>query len=219
MSYTREQWQSKYKTLPETLRDAITSEETTDALSELAESKGLHIDEIGKVSNIVTATFFGDIKAHEISLALQKELGVDELKAKMVAEHLNEKIFLPIRQELKKLYTEKSADELHPLPANKGEAKTQVLSAIEEPEKIPMKVRVIEPVVAAPTPVAPAVAPVPPPAPAPKPAPALQQIEQPLPTATATPVAPAPQPAQPLKKATVPVRDPNTPDPYREAAK
>lgn len=144
MAYTREEIATKTALLPENLRDFLTSEAYTNALGEIRKLYNLQIDELAALSEVTEELFYGDLLPQDFSERLVEALEIPADKAKAITGTVNEKIFLPIREELKKVYgKEKTADELHPLPVNKQEAKEHVLGAIEEPEKVPMKITLV----------------------------------------------------------------------------
>lgn len=230
-----------YNTLPLDIREAIESSEIDEHLAEITKQFNLHIDQGGQLYSIVNAVMTGQIPPAQFIETTKTTLKLDTEQATKIAHAVNEKIFRPIRESLKRIHAvgEISAPrENAPL-----EKKKDVLQAIEAPESVPMNTRVMEPTPAKPEPLtiipsepAPVVAPtpvIPPvvvPPPVPTPVPEIK-IEAPKPVITPTPVpvaAPAPisipkvtPPTPEVKKEVAPqapVPQKAAFDPYREAA-
>ena len=230
-----------YNTLPQDVRDVIESSEIDEHLAEITKQFNLHIDQGGQLYSIVNSIMTGQIPPAQFIEITKTTLKLDTDQATKIAQAVNEKIFLPIRESLKRIHAvgEVSAPrENAPL-----EKKKDVLQAIEAPESVPMNTRVMEATPAKPEPLtiippepapvvtpAPIVPPVVVPPPTPTPVPEIK-IEAPKPVITPTPVpVVAPAPIS-IPKAPTPVPEvkkevaPQAPapqkaafDPYREAA-
>ena len=155
---------------------------------------------------------FGTLLPSQFIGKITTNLAITAEQATEIAKAVNEKVFLPIRESLKRIH---AVGEAKPREAAPLEKKREVLQAIEAPESVPMQTRVYETTVETPPP-APPVTVVPTPTPekveAPLPAPIAEPSSTPVPPATSpfaeVPKKPAPQPAP--RAAGV--------DPYRETA-
>lgn len=143
-------WDDKIKGLPQDVKIALSADETSSTIQSIAKTHNLHIDIAGKLTDAVSAVFFGKLAPQNFVSEIQKTMSLDQESAITITKEVNEKIFLPIRESLKKIHTvgEVSAPrENAPL-----EKKRDVLQAIEAPELVPMNTRIIESTLAKPEP-------------------------------------------------------------------
>jgi hypothetical protein len=147
MTYTKEQLNEFYRKLPPELQDAMGSMDNADANWNIGQKFKLHIDKIGELGYETGLVMLGLTKPQDFVGNLEKSLGVDKVTAAAIAKEVNEQIFLPIRDSLKKIHhmgteTEESIEPMKPLkPESEEPNKADVLQAIEQPETIPMTVR------------------------------------------------------------------------------
>ena len=187
-----------YKELPEDIRQAIESTEIDDAIQEIGKQLELHVDQVGVVYGATNSILLGRLAPEKFIETITKEGKIDPATGVKVVKAVNEKIFLPVRESLKKIH---STGETRQEPMEK---KADILRGVESPESIPMKTRVLErgPDTIAPTVAATAVT-------------AAATITPP--TVPNAPLGAATPPPQPMPAA--PVKPRPTIDPYREQAK
>ncbi len=90
--------------LPKDLRDAYFSPATTEAIKETGKNNGLTIDKIGELAHETGLVMIGITPPGEYIKNLTGRLGVAPEKAKAVAEEINQKVFQPVRESLKKIH-------------------------------------------------------------------------------------------------------------------
>ena len=100
----QEQLIKRYKNLPPDLKDAMFSEEVTDKIMNISNKYGLYVDKMGDLGNEIGRVMLGLTHPKDFIANLSKRLGVDMEKAKSIAKDVNEQIFGPVRESLKKLH-------------------------------------------------------------------------------------------------------------------
>lgn len=99
---TAQEFNERYDALPEELQDAMYSIDTKAAVQEIAAAERLHIDQTGALNYLIALVMLGFIDTDEFAGEVERELKVDKQKADAITKRVNEKIFLPIRELLKK---------------------------------------------------------------------------------------------------------------------
>ena len=94
---------TKYQELPEDLQRALVSPSFSNAITETGKKEGLAIDKIGELAEETGFVMLGMTAPSDYVKNLTARLGVPQEKAKMIAEEINQKIFKPVRESLKKL--------------------------------------------------------------------------------------------------------------------
>lgn len=94
----------RYDDLPEDLQKALFSTQTSDAIFEVGKKHGLVIEKMGELADETGLVMLGMTKPNEYIKNLEKRLGVEVIKAKEIAEDINQKVFSPIRESLKKIH-------------------------------------------------------------------------------------------------------------------
>jgi hypothetical protein len=93
-----------YETLPESLKDTIFSEDTAEAIWDIAKIN--EINEVAKLSKLVSQVLIGLLPPQFIKDALKESLNLKEEKAKKIAIELEHYIFNQVKEELDELYEE-----------------------------------------------------------------------------------------------------------------
>jgi len=91
-----------YETLPETLKDAIFSEDTSDAIWNVC--KLYDINEVAKVSKIISQILMGLLPPQFLEDSLKDELKLKESTAKKATMDLEHYILNQYKEELDALY-------------------------------------------------------------------------------------------------------------------
>lgn len=103
--------QNKLDTVPEDVREQVTSDEVAQALSEIGKHHALHIDKQGILDEETLYIMLGIENPDNFVDKLQGRLGIDEGKAIAIARDINEKVFLRIRQSLMDMQEAEKAPE------------------------------------------------------------------------------------------------------------
>ena len=94
----------RYLDLPEDVQKALFSSATSDAIFDVGKKHGLQIDKMGELADETGLVMLGMTKPSEYIKNLEKRLGVEAIKAKEIADSINQKVFSPIRESLKKIH-------------------------------------------------------------------------------------------------------------------
>ncbi len=101
---SREQLTKRFQSLPDTLQDAVFSERTADTIGKTCQLRDVGEDFISTVATLTGRILLGYLRPENFASEIQKETGVEELKAQHVAHDIDTEIFSGVRLELKKLY-------------------------------------------------------------------------------------------------------------------
>lgn len=103
----RKEVAQRYEQLHPDLKAALVSVDTAGAVYEIAKKFGLNIEKTGYLADIIGYTVIGIFPVADFMRNLKEMLGVDSTKAEEIAREVNNKIFLAIRDQLKKTHGEK----------------------------------------------------------------------------------------------------------------
>lgn len=112
----KEKIESWYNDLPPMLKSAVITLPIPQTLYGIGRDYGLSIDKIGAIAEEVTHFISGTSKSKDFIKNLLSVLGGDKIKTAAVAEAVNVKIFIPIRDALKKATTAPAPLAPKPLP-------------------------------------------------------------------------------------------------------
>lgn len=99
---TEQEFNERYEALPEVLQDALYSIDTKAAVREVATAQRLHIDQAAKLDYAVALVMLGFTPTEDFAKEIEQELAIPKETALSVTALINEKVFLPIRDYLKK---------------------------------------------------------------------------------------------------------------------
>lgn len=125
---SRDELWAIYNTLPDTLKDAIFSEDTAEAIFNIC--KLYEINKNSEVAKIIGKILMGLLPPEFLKDTLQEELGISEDIAKKSAMELEHFILNPVKKDLDALYQE--------VDGNKeitGSATAEPAPSTEEPKK------------------------------------------------------------------------------------
>lgn len=94
----------RFRDLPDDLQNAVFSPNTADAILAVGKKAGIAIDKIGELADETGLVMLGLTPPGEFIRNLTKRLEVDPEKAKAIAEEINQKIFQPVRESLKRVH-------------------------------------------------------------------------------------------------------------------
>ena len=107
----KEEFWKIYKLLPDSLQEAIFSEDTANAIAKACSLAGIEDGLIEqKVGEITGDVLLGLLPPKEFKSALVEEAGISENKAQKISQYINMRVFLPVQEELEKLYAEPSSE-------------------------------------------------------------------------------------------------------------
>lgn len=104
MDYTNEQLREVYNKIPENIRAVISSDDTDEKIFNISQKYDLHIDTAGGLGKVTLMLMLGLLKPKDFIPELIKRLKLDQETANKVAQEVNEQIFKPIRESLKKIH-------------------------------------------------------------------------------------------------------------------
>ncbi len=131
--YTKEQLWKLYQKLPEDLKEAMWSEEGTDAIWNACQRNKVDRTVIPQITEYVGYVLLGILPPDEFQKTLEKETGLKKPVAKKVAQEIHRHIFFPVRSFLTELYkVEIGAAAGKPAPAKPGAAQE---ATVETPAK------------------------------------------------------------------------------------
>lgn len=93
-----------YKKLPNDLKDAIFSVNSADITRNIGEKNKLTIDKIGELASETGRVLLGVTHPDEFIANLAERLEVDNEKANLIAHSINDQIFKPVRDSLRKIH-------------------------------------------------------------------------------------------------------------------
>lgn len=105
-------FREKYIKLPERIKDVYSSFNTTKILQDIGTQHGLHVDQIGELVDETGLVMLGVTHPRDYVGNIVKKLKIDKEKASAVARDVNENVFKPIREELKKLHGVQETEEV-----------------------------------------------------------------------------------------------------------
>jgi len=94
----------KYFQLPQDIQDMFFTVETADKVREVSLSNRLTDIQIWHFSYIVGLILLGELHIAEFVKTIQKDCGLAEEPARQLARDINQKIFLPLKDSLKKIH-------------------------------------------------------------------------------------------------------------------
>jgi len=105
MDYPFQKLEKQYRTIPPDVRRAISSTNVGEKLMEIGKKYNLHIDKLDKLFGTTGFVMLGITHPRDYIKHLSHELGVDETTARAIATEVNEEIYRPVKESLKKMYT------------------------------------------------------------------------------------------------------------------
>jgi hypothetical protein len=94
----------RWDTLPDSLRDAIFDEPTTDFIWKTSEDEHISDDQIYTISKLVGYVFMGFLHPEDLGEEIKERLNIDMRIAQAIQDDLNKRIFAPLRPDLDKVY-------------------------------------------------------------------------------------------------------------------
>ena len=106
--YSPEEIQERYKKLSPSVREVFLGVDTAEIMQEIGKKHGLMIDKIGEMADETGLVILGLTHPKDFVGNLASRLGVDKIKAREIADEVNEKVFHKIREELRAIHNIKA---------------------------------------------------------------------------------------------------------------
>ncbi len=104
-NYPKEQLWELYKDLPKDLQKATFSKEVAANIQEVCKENSVTDDDvIFDITKNIGYVFLGLLAPNEFSDILEKELKIEEKKAKQISSEITRFVFLPLKKSLEALY-------------------------------------------------------------------------------------------------------------------
>jgi hypothetical protein len=103
-AFSQEEILNRYDSLPVQVKDAIFAQATAEKMSAIGKKHGLLIDAIGTIATVTGYVMVGLLNPQSFTARLAEELGIPALKAREIAEDINEQVFKPIREHMLKIH-------------------------------------------------------------------------------------------------------------------
>ncbi len=146
--YTAEEIEKKFAGLPEEIKAFLYSAEMLDNIKKIGEKHKLHIDQVGLLEAETSEVMLGFTNTKDFPAVLEESLDIENQKAQLVAQDINDQLFVKIRDAMKRTYEQQ-----------KGEGEKQKVQSVPPPAtSVPLAAPQIKT-----TPSAPQVTPTPPP--------------------------------------------------------
>ncbi len=113
---TTEQLKEVYMKLPNDLKEAILSVDSTQVIEKVGKKYNLMIDKIGELADETGLVMLGLTPPREYIPNLSRRLGIDRESAKKIAEEINLQVFSKVRESLKKIHGIGAPQTESPLP-------------------------------------------------------------------------------------------------------
>ncbi|MEK7576243.1 MAG: hypothetical protein AAB482_00975, partial [Patescibacteria group bacterium] len=143
-TFTQQEILDRYDKLPQAVRDAIFSDSNSDKMLSIGRKHGLLLNKIGVLAAETGYVMVGLTHPNEFVGRLAEIFQIAPMKAKEIAEDINEQVFKPIREHLSALHdmsdasTEpKKPESFAPAMQKKVEEKPSFVAPMIFPEKIP----------------------------------------------------------------------------------
>jgi len=101
--YTSEQFWKLYQKLPRELKDAVSSEETSNTIYDICKRNEI-LENLEEVVDYAGYVLIGVLPPGEFQETLEKEVKLKKDAAKKVAQEINRFIFYPVKISLEELY-------------------------------------------------------------------------------------------------------------------
>lgn len=94
----------KFFQLPQKLREAISSVETATQIRTVAQKNNLNSAQLWSFSYIVGMVLLGETNITEFVKEIHDKCELDEASSRQAARDINQTVFLPVKEELKKIH-------------------------------------------------------------------------------------------------------------------
>jgi len=131
MKYTLEQLRGAHERLPEDIKVAIDSADSSEIMLELRKRHSLTIEQMGYIADETGFALLGLTHPRDFVGNIKSKLGVDESVAQDITKEINEQIFAPIKDSLMGLHSQAKVSTVTP---------TEKVESIEDKYREPTEV-------------------------------------------------------------------------------
>jgi len=131
MNYSLEQLRSAHKKLPQNIKDAIDSVDSTEIMLDLRKKHSLTIEQMGYIADETGFAMLGLTHPKDFVGNIKSKLGVSDEIAKDITKEINDEIFAPIKDSLMKLHGSPRVDTIPP---------TEKVESIDDSYREPVEV-------------------------------------------------------------------------------
>lgn len=110
------QIEARLAELPQEVRNAVLSADLPAQLQEIGRRNNLHIDQVGKLQDETMLVMLGFFDLEQFDEQLSQQLGIQPQAAAVLAQDVNDHIFMPIRQFMKGAATQQPVTPPPPPP-------------------------------------------------------------------------------------------------------
>ena len=103
MNYDYATIEARMKSLPDDLQQAMVSADVENAVYDIAENRGLDIEQAGMLANITSYVMLGLLPSKNFISELSKQTGISNEEADQIGIDINKGIFDKIRESLRKV--------------------------------------------------------------------------------------------------------------------
>lgn len=146
MNYTEEQIKEKFDSLPQDVKEAISSVDTTNDVINIGDKYSLHVDQLGELVDETGLVMLGLTSPNDFVSNLKNRLDIPRQMAESLVKDINDQILIKIRASLREIHNAAEAEEnVTPeeefVPIKKEEKmesnleREQILREIENPEE------------------------------------------------------------------------------------
>lgn len=102
--YNQKQLWGLFNVLPDKLKDAIFSEETANAISDICKKHQIEDDKKSKIAKFVGDSLMGLLPPDKLQESIEVETGIERAEAEKIALEINRFILYPVKEALGSLY-------------------------------------------------------------------------------------------------------------------
>ena len=121
MNYTEEKLELAFENLPDDVRQAMGSLDTTRVIQNLGHKYNLHTDKVGELAEEVGLFMLGLSRPADLLINIKNRLNVPLETAGNIVKDVNIQLFFPIRESLKKIHHPEERTNYEPEAAPKVE--------------------------------------------------------------------------------------------------
>ncbi|OGG47752.1 hypothetical protein A2761_02590 [Candidatus Kaiserbacteria bacterium RIFCSPHIGHO2_01_FULL_51_33] len=106
MDETQQLIKERLAQVPKEIKDAINAVDLRPRLQNIAKKYQLHVDQAGALENETLFVMLGLESPNDFTKTLTRELDIPPAQAQLITGSVNEEIFLPIREALRRMFEE-----------------------------------------------------------------------------------------------------------------
>ncbi|TSC82822.1 MAG: solute carrier family 39 (zinc transporter), member 1/2/3 [Parcubacteria group bacterium Gr01-1014_20] len=135
MTITKEQAQTRFKTLTPLLKSALFSVQTAESIARVAEQNTLPKEKSTQMAEVAGLVILGFLRPEDAAPEIQLRLGVPAQSAKSISDSLSSKIFSPLKIEIDRAYQPLAGGDKKPTFSTGSTSKPSIVEEIKQLEK------------------------------------------------------------------------------------